>query len=77
MVALQSSLITELNHLFDNLMIIYRKKMTITQYRPCDIVRQRQVRRSMGVDLGPDAPTPGRGLYHGGDTECRVANPES
>ena len=58
-------------------MIIYRKKMTITQYRPCDIDRQRQVRRSMGVDLGPDAPTPGRGLYHGGDTESRVANPES
>ena len=29
------------------------------------------------VDLGPDAPTPGRGLYHGGDTESRVANPES
>ena len=55
-------------------MIIYRKKMTITQYRPCDIVGQR---RSIGVDLGPDAPTPGRGLYHGGDTESRVANPES
>ena len=51
--------------------------MTITQYRPCDIVRQRQVRRSMGVDLGPEAPTPERGLYHGGDTESRVANPES
>ena len=34
-------------------------------------------RQSMGVDLGPDAPTPGRGLYHGGDTESRVANPDS
>ena len=51
--------------------------MTITQYRPGSIVRQRQERQSMGVDLGPDAPTPGRGLYHGGDTESRVANPES
>ena len=29
-----------------------------------------------GVDLGPDAPTPGRGLYHGGYTERHVANPE-
>ena len=82
MVALRSRLITELNHLFVimkdmNSVIIYRKKMTITQYRPCDIVRQRQVRRSMGVDFGPHAPTPGRGLYHGGDTESRVANPES
>ena len=58
-------------------MTIYRKKMTITQYRPCGIVRQRQVRQTMGVDLGPDAPTPGRGLYHGGDTESRFGNPES
>ena len=58
-------------------MTIYRKKMTITQYRPCDTVRQWQVRQSMGIDLGPDAPTPGRGLYQGGDTESRVANPES
>ena len=28
----------------------------------------------MGVDLGPAAPTPGRGLYHGGDTGSYVAN---
>ena len=34
-------------------------------------------RQSMGVDLGPDAPTPERGLYHGGDTGTRVANPDS
>ena len=43
----------------------------------CDIVRQRQVRKSMGVDLGPDAPPPGRVLYHGGYTESRFANPDS
>ena len=29
----------------------------------------------MVVDLGSDAPTPGRGLYHGGDTGSHVANP--
>ena len=34
-------------------------------------------RQSMGVDLGPDAPTPERGLYHGGYTGTRVANPDS
>ena len=28
----------------------------------------------MGVDLGHDAPTPG--LYRGGDTGSRVANPD-
>ena len=29
---------------------------------------------TMGVDHGSDAPILGRGLYHGGDTESRVAN---
>ena len=31
----------------------------------------------MVVDLGYDAPTPGRGLYHGGDTGSHVANPDA
>ena len=31
----------------------------------------------MVVDLGSDAPTPGRGLYHGGDTGSHVANPDA
>ena len=52
-------------------MTIYRMKMSFIQYRPCDSDR------SMGVDLGPDAPTPERGLYHGGDTGTRVAIPDS
>ena len=47
---------------------------SISPMRHCQTVTGR---RSMSVDLGPDAPTPGRGLYHGGDTESRVANPDS
>ena len=31
----------------------------------------------MWIDLGYDAPTPGRGLYHGGDTGSHVANTDS
>ena len=31
----------------------------------------------MVVDLGSDVPTPGRGLYHGGDTGSHVANPDA
>ena len=57
-------------------MTIYRMKMSIIQYRQCD-TQTVTGRQSMGVNLGPDAPTPGRGLYNGGDTESRVANPDS
>ena len=32
---------------------------------------------SMVVDLGSDPPTPGRGLYNGGDTGSHVANPDA
>ena len=31
----------------------------------------------MVVDLRSDAPTAGRGLYHGGDTGSHVANPDA
>ena len=82
MVALRSRLITELNHLFiimndmnsDDNLSKEDVNHAILPMRHCQTVTGRQ---SMGVDLGPDAPTPGRGLYHGGDTESRVANPES
>ena len=69
MVALQSRLITELNHLFvimndmnsDDNLSKEDDNHAISPMRHC----QTATRRSMGVDLGPDAPTPGRGLYHG------------
>ena len=31
----------------------------------------------MVIDLGSDAPTPGRGLYHGEYTGSHVANPDA
>ena len=59
-------------------MTIYRMKMSIIQYRSrwhnLTVTGSRQ---SMVVDLGSDAPTPGRGLYHGGDTGSHVANPDA
>ena len=80
--ALRSRLLTELNRLFsimndmnsDDNLSKEDDNHAISPMRHCQTVTGRQ---SMGVDLGPDAPTPGRGLYHGGDTESRVANPES
>ena len=29
------------------------------------------------LDVGSDAPTPGRGLYHSEDTGSHVANPDA
>ena len=80
--ALRSRLITEFNHLFsimndmssDDNLSNEDVNHSISPMRHCQTVTGRQY---MGVDLGPDAPTPGRGLYHGGDTESRVANPNS
>ena len=81
--AQRSRLITELNHLFSIMNDIMRSddnlsyedvNHSISPMRHCQTVTGRQ---SIEVDLGPDGPTPGRGLYHGGDTESRVANPDS
>ena len=79
MVALRLRLITELNHLFrimndmnsDDNLSKEDDNHAISPMRHCQTVTGKT------VYLGPDAPTPGRGLYHGGDTESRVANPES
>ena len=57
-------------------MTIYRMNMSIIQYRS----RWHNLTvtvYAMVVDLGSDAPTPGRGLYHGGDTGSHVANPDA
>ena len=67
MVALRSRLITELNHLFiimnsDDNLSKEDVNHAISPMRHYQTVTGRQ---SMGVDLGPNAPTPGRGLYHG------------
>ena len=64
MVALQSRLITELNHLFiimndmnsDDNLSKEDVNHAISPMRHCQTVTGKQ---SMGVDLGPDAPTPG------------------
>ena len=56
-------------------MTIYRMEMSIIQYR--SRCHNLTVTVCMVVDLGSDAPTPGRGLYHGGDTGSHVANPDA
>ena len=78
MALLRSRLITELNHLFtimnymssdDNLSnedVNHSISLTVAQSDS----------DSLWLDLGSDAPTPGRGLYHGGDTGSHVANPD-
>ena len=59
-------------------MTIYRMKMSIIQYRSrWHNLTVTGTRQSVVVDLGSDATTPGRGLYHGGDTGSHVANPDA
>ena len=55
-------------------MTIYRMKMSIIQYR----ARWHNLTVTVYVlDVGSDAPTPGRGLYHSKDTGSHVANPDA
>ena len=81
-VALRSQLITELNHVFiimndmnsdDNLSnedVNHAISLMLAQSDTVTVTG----RVYGGVDLGSAAPTPGRGLYHGGDTGSHVAN---
>ena len=72
MVVLQSRLIAELNHLFvimndmnsDDNLSKEDDNHAISPMRHCQTTGKTVYG---GVDIGPDAPTPGRGLYHGGD----------
>ena len=78
--ALRSRLITELNHLFT----------IMNDMSSDDNLSNEDVNHSISLMLaqsGSDSlwwlisdltlPTPGRGLYHGGDTGSHVANPDA
>ena len=77
--ALRSRLITELNHLFTvtNNMSSDNNLSNEDVNHSISLTLAQSDSDSQVVDLGSDAQTPGRGLYHGGDTGSHVANPDA
>ena len=69
--ALRSRLITELNHLF-TIMNDISSDDNLSNEDVNHSISLTAAQSETTVDFGSDAPTPGRGQYHGGDTGSHV-----